>query len=106
MPLTREKKTKIVEELAGRFKKQKIAIFTDFRGVNVTKLTTLRREMKKAGAEFKVAKKTFLRIALKAIGIEYDPKTLEGGNPPIFFYINHIGPVKTAAKFTKENTTF
>ena len=106
MPLTREKKTKIVEELAGRFKKQKIAIFTDFLGVNVTKLTTLRREMKKAGAEFKVAKKTFLRIALKAIGIEYDPKTLEGEIGVIFGYEDQIGPVKTAAKFSKENTTF
>ena len=106
MPLTREKKTKIVEELTEMFKKQKIAVFSDFRGVGVSKLTALRREMKKAGAEFKVAKKTFLRIALKAVGIDYDPKGLEGEIGVIFGYEDQIAPVKSAVKFGKENKTF
>lgn len=106
MPLTKEKKSKIVEELAERFKKQKIALFSDFRGVGVSKLTALRREMKKAGAEFRVSKKTFLRIALKAVGIDYDPKILEGEIGVIFGYEDQISPVKTAAKFSKENKTF
>ena len=106
MPLTRGRKTKIVEELTEMFKKQKIAVFSDFRGVGVSKLTALRREMKKAGAEFKVAKKTFLRLALKAVGIDYDPKTLEGEIGVIFGYEDQIAPVKTAAKFGKENKTF
>lgn len=106
MPLTREKKSKIVEELTEMFKKQKIAVFSDFRGVGVSKLTLLRREMKKAGAEFRVAKKTFLRIALKAVEIDYDPKTLEGEIGVIFGYEDQITPVKSAVKFGKENKTF
>ncbi|KKS37778.1 MAG: 50S ribosomal protein L10 [Candidatus Sungbacteria bacterium RIFCSPLOWO2_12_FULL_41_11] len=106
MPLTREKKSKIVEELTEMFKKQKIAVFSDFRGVGVSKLTALRREMKKTGAEFRVAKKTFLRIALKVIGIDYDPKELEGEIGVILGYEDQIAPVKSAVKFGKENKTF
>ena len=87
-------------------KKKKIAVFSDFRGVGVSKLTALRREMKKTGAEFRVAKKTFLRIALKVIGIDYDPKELEGEIGVILGYEDQIAPVKSAVKFGKENKTF
>lgn len=104
--LTREKKQEIVKDLEDNFKKQKIVLFSDFRGVNVSKLTALRKEVKKVGAEFKVAKKTFLRLALKAIGIEYDPKELEGEIGVVFGYEDQIAPVKTAVKFGKENKTF
>ena len=104
--LTKTKKQEIVKDLEDKFKKQKIAVFSDFRGVGVSKLTALRREMKKAGAEFKVAKKTFLRIALKAVGIDYNPKGLEGEIGVIFGYEDQIAPIKSAAKFGKENKTF
>ena len=68
MPLTREKKSKIVEELTEMFKKQK--------------------------------------IALKVIGIDYDPKELEGEIGVILGYEDQIAPVKSAVKFGKENKTF
>ncbi|MDO8600475.1 MAG: 50S ribosomal protein L10 [bacterium] len=104
--LTKSKKQEIVKELTDKFEKQKSVIFTDFRGIGVNKLMTLRREMRKLGAEFKVAKKTFLRIALKSIGVEYDPKELEGEIGVIFGYEDQVGPAKAAAKFGKENETF
>ncbi|MDO8664538.1 MAG: 50S ribosomal protein L10 [Candidatus Liptonbacteria bacterium] len=104
--ITRTQKEKIIKELTDKFQKQKSVIFTDFRGIGVNKLMALRREMRKLGAEFKVAKKTFLRIALKSIGVEYDPKELEGEIGVIFGYEDQVAPAKAAAKFGKENETF
>lgn len=95
-----------MDDLSDKFQKQKAAIFTDFRGIGVNKLALLRREMKKAGAEFRVAKKTFLRIALKSIGVEYDPKELDGEIGVIFGYEDQVAPAKAAMKFGKENETF
>lgn len=106
--LTKTKKQTIIKDLTDKFRRQKIAVFTDFRGINVAKLTALRREIKKAGAELKVAKKTFLRLALKAVGLDYDPKELEGEIGVVFGYEDQIAPVKSLAKFIKEkeNKTF
>lgn len=104
--LSKTKKQEIVKELTDKFQKQKSVIFADFRGVGVNKLMTLRREMKKLGAEFRVAKKTFLRLALKSIGVAYDPKELEGEIGVIFGYEDQVAPAKVAAKFSKENETF
>lgn len=104
--LSKSKKEEIVKELSEKFQKQKSAIFADFRGIGVNKLMLLRREMKKLGAEFRVAKKTFLRIALKSIGVEYDPKELDGEIGVIFGYEDQVAPAKAAVKFGKENETF
>ena len=104
--LRRSEKAKIIEGLQERFGRQKVSIFTDFRGINVGKLSLFRRELKKIGAEFKVAKKTFLKRALNALGIGLDPEELEGEIGVIFGYGDQVAPAKTAAKFAKENDTF
>lgn len=104
--ITKQKKQEIVAELTNKFQKQKSVIFTDFRGVSVNKLMAIRRAIKKTGAEFKVARKTFLRLALKKIGVEYDPKELDGEIGVIFSYDDSVTPVKTAVSFRKENPTF
>ena len=107
--LTREEKATVVTELEDKFSRQRVSIFTDIRGISVAKLTALRRELKKIGAEFKVTKKTLLRRALRAAGPAFDgiePKTLEGEIGVIFGYEDQAAPAKAAAKFGKENETF
>ncbi len=107
--LTREQKAKLVEGLGERFERQRVSIFTDIRGISVAKLTALRRELQKIGAEFKVAKKTLLRRALASAGPAFsgiEPKALEGEIGVIFGYEDQIAPAKAAAKFSRENETF
>ncbi len=107
--LRRTDKEKIVEELSGRFRSSAISIFTDIRGISVAKLSQFRRELKKLGAEFKVTKKTLLKRALEAAGAAprgIEPKTLAGEIGVVFGYEDPVAPVKTAAKFSKENETF
>lgn len=107
--LTRSEKAEVVSGLEKRFRSSAISIFADFRGISVAKLTALRGELKKIGAEFKVAKKTLLKRALEAAGPEFggiEPKALEGEIGVIFGYEDQVAPAKTAAKFSKENDTF
>ncbi len=105
--LTRAQKEEVVGELTGRFQRQRVSIFADFRGISVAKLSALRRELKKLGAEFKVAKKTLFRRAIEAARAgDIEPKALEGEIGVIFGYEDQIAPAKAAAKFAKENETF
>lgn len=104
--LTKEQKQEIVGDLTQRFKRKKIAIFSDFRGISVAKAQTLRRLLKKLDAEFKVAKKTLFDRALAAAGFKAKTRELEGEIGVAFGYGDEVQPAKTLLKFSKENETF
>lgn len=104
--LTRKQKEEIVEVLADKFKRKKIALFSDFHGISAAKLLGLRRMLKKSGAEYKVAKKTLLDLALDRAGSEFKTRHLQGEIGIAFGYGEETSPAKTLAKFSKENETF
>ena len=104
--LTRAEKTKIIEDFTDRFQRQKIAIFSDFQGISVARLTGLRRLLKQAEAEYKVVKKTLLDRALAAAGIGVKTKELKGEIGIAFGYYDQAAPAKTLLRFSRENETF
>lgn len=104
--LNKAQKQKIVEELADKFKRQKIAIFSDFHGISVVKLQALRRLLKKEGAEYKVAKKTLLDLALEKAGLKLKTKELQGEIGIAFGYGDEMASAKTVVRFGRENETF
>lgn len=103
---TRIQKEEIIVDLAKKFELEKIAVFSQIRGISVAKLSLFRRELKKMGAELKIAKKTLLRLALERIGIDTNPKDLEGEIGVIFGYENQVETAKLIQKFKKGNDTF
>jgi large subunit ribosomal protein L10 len=60
---TRAEKAAIVEELREQLRGTDLVIVTDFRGLTVGQMQTLRRELRAAGGSFRVAKNTLLRLA-------------------------------------------
>jgi|SRR3989338_2615681 len=105
--LTKAQKAKIVDELTERFRKQKIALFSDFRGVSVGKAQMLRRALKKDAGEYKIAKKTLLNRALKNAGMEdVNTKKMEGEIGVAFGYGDEVAPARVLYKFSRENETF
>lgn len=104
--LNRAQKQKIVEDLADKFKRAKIAVFSDFHGVSVAKAQSLRRLLKKSEAEYKVAKKTLFDRTLVKLGIGIKTQELKGEIGVTFGYGDEIFPAKTLFKFGKENETF
>ena len=45
-----------VEELANELKDAKVVLLADYRGINVADVTSLRAELRKVNAEYKVIK--------------------------------------------------
>ena len=106
MAITKEKKNTIVAELEEKIEREKLVIFTDFKGVGVKSLTDLRKKLKKSQSELKVAKKTLANIAFKKKGLEVDAKGLQGEVAMVFGYEDQVLPAKTIYQFTKENPNF
>lgn len=78
MPKTRAQKAETLEQLTRAFKEGKSVVFADYQGMNVAKVANLRKELRGAGVEYIVSKKTLLRIAAKEAGIQLDVKGLPG----------------------------
>lgn len=71
--LTKAQKKQHVELGEGLLKKSKTLVFADFTGVDTGSVRRIKVEVRKTGVTFKVIKKRLLRIALKNLGIDFDP---------------------------------
>jgi large subunit ribosomal protein L10 len=104
MAITKEKKKKILEELKEKIGRQKIMIFVDFTGVKSKDLFSLRKKLKEAGNEMKVAKKTLINLALKEKNLNViDIRKMLGEVAVIFGMKDEISSAKTVYEFSKEN---
>ena len=67
-----------VSKLAEEMKSAKLILLTDYRGINVTDDTTLRRDLRGMGAKYTIIKNNITRRALAECGIEGLEEQLEG----------------------------
>ncbi|UZE93113.1 MAG: 50S ribosomal protein L10 [Candidatus Nealsonbacteria bacterium] len=103
MAKTKEQKKKVFEELKENIARQKTVIFIDFTGLKVKDMFDLRKNLKKADSQLKVAKKTLIQIAFKESGLKISPQKLKGEIALVFGYKDEISPAKAIYQFSKEN---
>jgi len=101
--LTKTQKKKIIDDLADKIKRQQVLIFTDAKGIKVNEIQKLRRELKKAEAEYKVAKKTLVNLAFKKENKELDIFQFNGSLALAFGYKDPISVIKILNNFSKTN---
>lgn len=104
MALSRDQKAAQVQELTEKMSRASSVMLAQYIGLNVAEISELRSQLKAAGAELKVAKKTLLAIAAANAGI---PKTLEenldGPVSLIFSFEDPLSGAQIAFKFGKSH---
>ncbi len=103
MAQTKEQKKAIIRDLAEKLKQSKAVVFSDYKGFEVKDMMALRRELKKEGVDFKVAKKTLMNLALKEAGLEIDMQKLEGQISMAISSQDEVAAAKIIAKVAKIN---
>jgi large subunit ribosomal protein L10 len=68
--MARPEKAKQIEELSEIFNNAKCVVLNDFTGLNVEKISALRRLCEKAGVEFRVVKNTLAKRSIKGTPAE------------------------------------
>lgn len=101
--ISRNEKQVLVEELVEQLGKAKGAVLTDYKGINVNKLTDLRGQLRKEGVEFKVVKNTLAKRAANELGIEELNSHLEGPTAIAFSLEDPVAPAKAVSSFIKAN---
>jgi len=93
--ITREQKKEIVAELSEKFKKASAYYLVNFNKMTVADAIRLRRELKKGGFEFKVAKNTLIKRALDEAMLTALPlDKLLGPSGIVFSYDDPVAPAK------------
>ena len=92
-----------VKKLAEEMKESKLILLTEYRGINVTDDTTLRKDLRNANATYTVIKNNITRRALSEAGIEGLEDKLEGPVAVVMSSEDYLEPSKVIYNFTKEN---
>jgi large subunit ribosomal protein L10 len=109
MALTKVQKTKQIESIKEKVSKQKSVIFVDFAKVPSKDMFSLRKTLKEAGCNLKVAKKTLVRIAFGQSNISFWNKiksSIPGQLALVFGIEDDIAPARIANTFAKKQENF
>ena len=100
--MKREDKREVVADLQQRLRRAKVAILTRFSGLNVERMTQLRRDLRKAGVEYRIIKNTLFRLAIQGSPQEILTPHLEGPLAVAWSEKDPVGPAKILAKYSKD----
>jgi large subunit ribosomal protein L10 len=101
----RAAKQQSVTELSGVFKASNVVVVAHYSGLSVAQMQTLRKQMKQAGANVKVAKNRLAKIALKDLDAAVIAPLLKGPTV-IAFSGDPVAAPKVAVDFAKTNEQF
>ena len=102
MAMTKEKKNSEVEILGKKFKGAEILLLTQNKGLNAQATNDLRVATRAVGVDYRVAKNTLAKIALKGTNYESMADQMKG---PIGFVTGSdaVATAKVIAEFAKKN---
>lgn len=98
-----EQKKRVAEDLKERFSRSKIVIVTDYKGLNVTAINSLRRKLREADIEYRVVKNTLLIRAAEATDVEKISEHFTGPSAVAISYDDPVAPAKVLTEFAAEN---
>jgi len=99
----KNEKSDIISEVKEMIQKSSAVYLTDFSGINVADISTLRNEFRKQNVQYKVIKNTLFKRALEEAG-KYDKLSdhLVGMTGYVFASDNPVAPAKIIKKYFDE----
>lgn len=100
--MARPDKVTAVEEIADRFRGSSASVVTEYRGLTMSQLTTLRRSLGD-GAVYRVAKNTLVKRAAEDAGVQGLEQLLVGPTAIAFITGEPVDAAKALRDFAKAN---
>ena len=97
-----EKKAEVVNEIASKIKDSASTVFVDYRGLTDEEITSLRKSLRKNGADVKVYKNTLTKRALDSMNLTLDECVV--GPSAMVYSTDAVAPIKVVTNFAKEHT--
>jgi len=101
-----EQKKQVVAELVERLNNSCAGVIVDYKGINVTDDTALRKELREAGVEYSVVKNTLLRLAIESTGLNGLDSVLEGTTAIATSKDDYVAAARILSKFADTHNNF
>ncbi|QXE01843.1 50S ribosomal protein L10 [Terribacillus sp. DMT04] len=98
-----EQKKQVVTEIADKFQASQSTVIVDYRGLSVSEVTELRKQLREANVDFKVYKNTMTRRATEVAGLSELDENLTGPTAIAFSNEDVIAPAKILNEFAKKH---
>lgn len=98
-----KKKKQTVKELNQLFSDSQVLIFTDYRGLRVSDINLLRRQLRDKGVEYHVAKNSLATLAASRAGMEQMTNLLDGPTAIAFVSDDIPGAAKVLSDFVRSS---
>ncbi|MCP4382647.1 MAG: 50S ribosomal protein L10 [Hyphomicrobiales bacterium] len=100
--MDRAEKSQLVETLQSVFQDTGVLVVAHYAGLSVADMTSLRAQMREAGAGVRVAKNRLVKLALKGTDVEHVSDLFQG--PTVIAYSGDlVAAPKIAVEFAKAN---
>jgi large subunit ribosomal protein L10 len=99
----RPEKVAVVDEVRTRLSTSSAALLTEYRGLNVKDLATLRTAVRDAGGEYKIYKNTLVRLAVQGEGLADLEALLTGPTAIAFVEGDAVLVAKSLREFARGN---
>ncbi len=96
------KKQETVAALTEDMRNAKAMVFADYRGLTVSQIQTLRKELAKHDATLEVTKNTLVALAARAVDRDIPQDVLQGPTATLFAFGDEVAPLKALVDFAKE----
>jgi len=96
-------KQESVAVIAAKLAESSSTVVADYRGLNVSQVTELRKQLREAGIEFQVLKNSLVRRATEGTNYEELNQILTGPTAIAFSKDDAIAPAKILNDFAKKN---
>ena len=98
-----QKNIDVVTSITEKFEKSQGIYFTKYTGLDVPKITSLRKSFTKNSVEFNVIKNTLTKLASKNAGLEDRFDDMLNGQVGIAFSQDPVAPAKVIKEFNDAN---
>jgi len=99
----RPEKVAVVDEVREHFERSDAAILTEYRGLKVKDMATLRRSLRAVGGDYKVYKNTLVRFAARDLGLADLEPMLVGPTAIAFVDGDAVGVAKALRDYARTN---
>ena len=101
--MNRSEKETFVREFRNRLERAPVVYLTDFTGLDVKSMTTLRQRLAEAGAEYMVVKNRLAKLALADLDFPDLAEWLTGPTGVVISDEGAVEPAKAIADFAEEH---
>lgn len=97
-----ERKKQIVDELSEKLKNAVSGVIVDYKGINVTEDTQLRKQLREAGVDYFVVKNSLLSLAADKADLPGLKSALKGTTSIALSNSDYVAPAKVIVEFAEK----